>query len=348
MLKTRMTSLLALVLTAAVTVGACTSQPESKGAGAYAGETIRIIVPYGPGGGFDRHARVMAQRFGTYVPGQPTVVIENMPGAGGFVAARYMAHRARPDGLTLGMFSDGLVLQQLDRKTEADSFAVDVGRFAAVGSPAPEFPVCVFSAASRFGRYRTWLESKTPPRMGMTGLAAGTAASTLIISEALGLPIRSVLGYASTAEIRQAVAAREIDGTCLLYSSFETLFVPSENYVIAIQGGAEVFPGLENVPLALALTDRPDEQALLEALAQMRGIGRFYALPPGTPDERVRHMRRAFLQTMTDPVFQQNAARARLSINPMSGDEVSARLTSLLHLNQSTRTRLAHIVSGLP
>ena len=332
-----------------VAISGCSTTPlTTDDAGYYADRTLRIIVPFGPGGGYDLHARVMALRLGEHIPGQPTVVVENMPGAGGFVAARYMAHQARPDGLTLGMFSAGLVFQQVDRDTEIDSFAVDVSRFAAVGSPVPGIAVCIFPADSRFRHVETWLGSETPPKMGMTGTAGGSDATTFILSDALGLPIRAVRGYAGSAEIRQAIDAGEVDGTCLNKEAFQAIYIPHENYALAIQGGTEVSDGLEGVPLALALTDDPDEQALLEALALMRGIERFYALPPGTPPEFVSLLRRAFLGTMADPVFQQNAARAGLEIDPMSGEEVSANIRSLLRLNKRTRTRLARVVGASP
>ena len=125
----------------------------------------------------------------------------------------------------------------------------------------------------------------------MTGAAGGSAAATLILSAALGLPIRPVRGYAGSAEIRQALDAGEIDDTCLNQESFEALYVLHEDYVVVLQGGTEVSAGLEGVPLALALSEHPDEQALLEALALMRSIERFYALPPGTPTEFVSLLR---------------------------------------------------------
>ena len=290
----------------------------------------------------------MAQHLGTHLPGQPTVVVENMPGAGGLVSARYMAHQARADGLTMGIFSGGLVLQQLGRDTKTDSFAVDMSQFVAVGSPEPDVYVCVFPVDSRFRDVKTWLESVTPPKMGMTGAASGSDVTILILSAALGLPVRIVRGYAGTAEIRQAIDAREVDGTCLNHPSFEALFVPHEDYIVVIRGGTKVSSGPEGVPLALGFAENPDERALLGALAQMRSIGRFYALPPETPDELVNQMRRAFLQTMSDPVFRQDAARAGLAIDPMSGGEVSATITSLLQLNTSTRTRLARILGATP
>lgn len=276
------------------------------------------------------------------------MVVENMPGAGGFVAARYMAHQASPDGLTLGMFSTALVIQQLDRDMETDSFGVDVSRFVAVGSPVSSVAICVFPADSPFHDLETWLRSTTPPRMGISGVASGSQATTLILSAALGLPIRPVRGYAGSAEIRRAIDVREVDGTCLNKEGFEAAYSPQENYAVAIQGGAEVAAGLEHVPLALALTDDPDEQALLEVLALMERIERFYALPPGTPDELVNRVRRAFRQTMSDPAFRQNAARARLKIDPTGGEEVSATIKSLLRLNKSTRTRIARIIGTSP
>ena len=122
---TRTSGILALLILALAPLATLRCSPptsETDAADHYAGKTLRIIVPFGPGGGYDRHARIMAQRLGTYLPGQPTVVVENMPGAGRLVAARYMAHQARPDSLTIGMFSGGLVLQQLARDTETDSF----------------------------------------------------------------------------------------------------------------------------------------------------------------------------------------------------------------------------------
>ena len=264
---------------------------------------------------------------------------------GGVVAAQYMSHQARPDGLKIGMFNGGLVLQQLVRDTETDSFSVDVNRFVVIGSPTPGVSVCIFPADSRFRHLKTWLGSATPPRIGMTGSpAGGSNAAALILSAALGLPVRSVRGYAGSAEIRHAIDAGEVDGTCLNNEIFEAIFVPHEDYTLVVQGGTEVSAGLEDVPLALALTDDPDEQALLEALALMARIERFYALPPGTSDELASHVRRAFLRTMADPVFRQNAANARLSIDPMSGQEVSAGIAAMLALSDETRDRLAQIV----
>ena len=100
-------ALLILTLASVVALG-CSPPPETDATDYYAGKTLRIIVPFGSGGSFDRHARLLAQCLGDYLPGQPTVFVENMPGAGGLVAARYMVHQARPDGLTLGMFSSSL------------------------------------------------------------------------------------------------------------------------------------------------------------------------------------------------------------------------------------------------
>ena len=184
--------------------------------------------------------------------------------------------------------------------------------------------------------------------MGLTGTRGGGDVQALILSAALRLPIRAVRGYAGSAEIRQAIDTGEVDGTCLSQQSFQAVYVPHENYALAIQGGTEVSEGFENVPLALTLTDDPDAQALLKALALVQEVGRFYALPPETPDDLASQVRHAFLRTMADPVFRQNAANARLSIDPMSGEEVSANIRSLLQLPKRTRARLGRIVAASP
>lgn len=126
----------------------CTGSPSSSNqAGAFGGQTVRIIVPFGPGGGFDLNARLLAQRLGTYMPGNPTVVVENMPGAGDVVAARYFAHQARPDGLSLGVFSTALALLCLTAEESESALDLSLSRFAIVGVPNPDRQTEVWSQA---------------------------------------------------------------------------------------------------------------------------------------------------------------------------------------------------------
>ena len=328
--------------------GCSPSQSETLRPEYFEDRTIRIIVPFGPGGGFDVHARLLAQRLGRHIPGAPTVVVENMPGAGGLVAAKHFAHRAEPDGLTLGMFSTGLVLQELVTRTKATALDSRVEQFAVVGSPSPDSTVCFFSATSRVTDYEAWASAAPAPRMGATGPGSGSYVSTMIVTHALGLPIHPVVGYRGTAEIKQAMESGEVDGSCMSGSSFQTLYGPRHAHVVVLQVGSEQATGFAQVPAALEFAPNDRSRDLLLALARMREIGRFYALPPDTPSELVTVLRTAFLKTMSDPEFLRDAATARLNINPMTGDEVASNITALLALSEETRDRLAQIVGLTP
>ena len=179
-----------------------------------------------------------------------TLVVENMPGAGGLVAAMHFAHHAKPDGLTLGMFSTGLVLHEFVTRDEDTALDVRVDRFAVVGSPSSDFSVCFFSVASGITDYEAWSRATTAPRMGVTGPGSGSYVSTMVVTHTLGLPIRPVVGYRGTAEIRQAMESGEVDGSCISGSSFETLYGPQDAYVVVVQAGFERAPDLAHVPAA--------------------------------------------------------------------------------------------------
>ncbi len=324
----------------------CTGSPSSSNqTGDFGGQTVRIIVPFGPGGGFDLNARLLAQRLGTYMQGNPTVVVENMPGAGGVVAARYFAHQARPDGLTLGIFSTALALLELTAEESESALDVSLNRFAIVGAPNPDIGICFFSPISGIPDIEAWTSAVRPPRMGMTGPGSGTYLATWLITDALELPIHPVAGYNGTAEIKHAMDGGEIDGTCATYASFTPVFGSQGIYNIVVQAGFEKSPSLPAVPLAMELAQSDGSRDMLDALALMRTIGRFYALPPGTPSDVVDQLRTAFLLTMEDPQFLLNAETAGLPIDPIAGPTVAASIASLLSLPESTRTRLTWIAT---
>ena len=340
--------LLILALAPLATVRCSPSPSVTDAADYYAGKTVRIIVPFGPGGGYDLHARIMAQRLGTYLPGRPTVVVENMPGAGGLVAAMHFAQYARPNGLTLGVFSTGIVLHELVTREKESALDTRVKRYAVVGSPGADFDVCFFSTASGMVDYEAWVAATPAPRMGMTGPGAGSYLSTMIVTDALGLPVRPVVGYRGTAEIKQAMESGEIDGSCSTWSGFKTVHGRQNAHLIAVQAGLQRAPALAHVPAALEFATNDDSRDLLRALARMGEIGRFYALPPGTPSDLVTQLRAAVLKTMSDPQFLRDAETTGLSIDPMSGEGVSTRIAALFALSDETRDRLTEIVGPVP
>jgi tripartite-type tricarboxylate transporter receptor subunit TctC len=292
---------------------------------------VRIVVGVSAGGGQDLYARVIAAHLGRHLPGTPTVVVENMPGAGGLVAAAHLSRRARPDGLTLGLLGAQVVMADL----MGDAAAVDVRTMPVVGSPAGDDIACVFSRTSGFTLDR-W-RSGSVPRLGMTHRGSTTAAYALLIAAALDLKVHPIVGYGGTADIKAAVASREVDGLCLSRSSFVASFPPLDAYVAALRVGARREDDLAGAPDALAFARSDRARALLEVAATIARLARYVALPPGTPADRVASIRVAFDRTMADPAFVAALAAARLDLDPQSAASLETRISDLLNLAPDTR-----------
>ena len=182
----------------------------------YRGKTIRIAVGAAAGGGFDTYARVIARHMGRHIPGNPTIIVENMPGAGSLIAANYAYKIAKPDGLTLGHFLGGLFLEQLFGKPGVE---FDARKFEYVGVPANDNPACAFTRASGITRIEKWMAARTPPKLG--GVGPGTATDNVpkLLAASIGVPIQLVSGYKGTAVIRLAAESGEVAGGCWAWES---------------------------------------------------------------------------------------------------------------------------------
>jgi tripartite-type tricarboxylate transporter receptor subunit TctC len=316
------------------------AQHQSGASQAASRHVVRLVVGVSAGGGQDLYARVMAPHFGKHLPGQPTVVVENMPGAGGLIAASYIARRTQPDGLTLGLFSVQSVLAQLLNQTPN----FDVREMPIVGSPGGDGIVCAFSRASGF-TLASWRAGGVP-RFGMTSRGSATASYAQMLAAALELPIRPVFGYTGTAEIRAALASREVDGVCMSRSSFVTYAQPVEDYVPVLHVGiGEREAPVGAVPaISLATSDRG--RALVDAVASMSLITRFIVASPATPGDEIARLRVAFHQTVTDPAFLASAHAAHVEVQPRTAEDVDADVRRLLELPLDLRRDVIAVLSG--
>ena len=173
----------------------------------YHGKMIRIVVGFSAGGAFDAYSRSLSRHMPKYLPGNPSITVENMPGAGSLIAANHLYKAASPDGLTIGNFIGSVLMGQvLGQK----GIEFDARKFQYVGAPARYYPVCLFSKASGITSLDNWLTAKSPVKMG--GIGQGTSGDNTIrvLRAALGLPIQLVSGYKGMAEIRLATEAGEI------------------------------------------------------------------------------------------------------------------------------------------
>jgi tripartite-type tricarboxylate transporter receptor subunit TctC len=310
----------------------------------YRNKTIRILVN-ASGGGFDTYARTLARHMGRHIPGRPAIVVDNMPGAGGLVAANHLYRAAKPDGLTIGHFSGDLLLGQVLGRPGVE---FDARGFEYIGVPAPEHVACAFSRASGITSLDRWASSPSPVKMGGTAPGSNGDNATQLLKSALGLPIQLVTGYKGTAAIRLAVESGELAGACFNWVSMRSAWqhaLESGRVLAVLQLAPTALSDLPAVALVgdLARTDEA-RQLVSAGIYRASGLARPYALPPGTPKARVQFLRHAFLATLRDPEFLADAGKARLEVNPVSGEEVERLVAGLFALDAGTVARLRAIL----
>jgi tripartite-type tricarboxylate transporter receptor subunit TctC len=312
----------------------------------YKGKTVRILVGYAAGGGFDAYSRTIARHLGRHIPGNPTVVVENMPGAGGLIVANHTYKIARPDGLTVGHFIGSLLMGQvLGQK----GIEFDAKKFEYVGSPARAYPVCALTRASGLTSVEAWATAKTPPKLG--GVAIGSSSpdnAIRVLKAALGLPAQIVSGYKGTADIRLAAEGGELAGSCWPWTSVRATWrkgLDAGEVLIVLQAGPTPYPDLPHVPLALNLAKTDEARKLIQVAIHDDATAFYqYAMPPGTPRDRVGVIRKAFLDTLRDKEFLADATKAKLDINPVSGEEIEKNVASLFGLEPALVARLKELL----
>ena len=301
----------------------------------YKGKTVRIIVGASAGGGYDTYSRTIARHIGKHIPGNPTFVVDNMPGAGFLISANYMYKIAKPDGLTLGHFIGGLFLQQL---LEKPGIEFDARRFEYIGVPTQDNYALGISKAIGITSMDQWLSSKTVVKLGGVGVGSATDDIPKVLAATIGLPMQLVTGFKGTADVRLAFNSGEIQGVCNSLESFRATWrneLDSGNLVIVLQTVAKRHPEFPNVPLAIEYAKTDEAKRLVNALVHSVGpTARPYVLPPKTPKEQVVTLRNAFMQTMKDPEFLAEAAKAKLDINPLDGAELERDVREVFNLDK--------------
>ena len=301
----------------------------------YKGKTVRIIVGASAGGGYDTYSRTIARHLGKHIPGNPTFVVDNMPGAGFLISANYMYKIAKPDGLTIGHFIGGLFLQQL---LEKPGIEFDAKRFEYIGVPAQDNYALGISKATGITSMDQWLSTKTVVKLGGVGVGSATDDIPKVLAATIGLPMQLVTGFKGTADVRLAFNSGEVQGVCNSLESFRATWrneLDSGNVVIVLQTIAKRHPEFPNVPLAIDYAKTDEAKRLINALVHSVGpTARPYVLPPKTPKEQVVTLRNAFMQTMKDPEFLAEAAKAKLDINPLDGAELERYVREVFNLDK--------------
>lgn len=311
----------------------------------FQGKTIRIIVGFAAGGGFDTYSRLISRHLGRHLPGNPGIVVENMTGAGSLIAANHIFNAAKPDGLTIGNWIGPLVLQQA-LGNPAASF--DGRKFGYLGVPVADSGVCALTKASGITTAQQWLAAKNPVKLGGTAPGSTTDDVPRIVSSAIGLPMQMISGFKGTSAIRLAADSGEIDGGCWAWESIKPTWqrgIESGEVSIVIQTMTESHPELKHVPIAMKFAKTDEARALLEIVSGPYGrLARPYTTPPGVPQDRLAILQKAFMATMKDPEFLAEAKKSKLDIDPLDGPRATKQFAALYTLSPQVQAKLKEIV----
>jgi len=310
----------------------------------YRGKTIRIIVGLSAGGGFDVYARTMARHMGKHIPGNPTFVVDNMPGAGSMIAANHVYKAAKPDGLTLGHFVGSLFMQQLLGRPGAEFEAT---KYEFVGSPIPEKTACALTKASAISNMDRWFAAKAAVKLGATG-SGPIVDVPKILKVALGLPIQLVVGFKGTADIRLAAESGELAGACWSWDAIKSTWakrLESGELSIVLQALPKPHSDLPKVPLAINYAKTDEARQLIQVgIHDAADIARPFVMPPRTPKDRVQIIRSAFLATLKDPAFLSEAEKSRLDVDPVTGEALEKIVAGLYKTSPATLARLKEVL----
>lgn len=295
----------------------------------YKGKTFNIIIGYSPGGGYDLYARTLGRHIAKHIPGNPTIVPQNMPGAGSLRAANYLYNVAPRDGSVIGTFGRNIALEPLLNPNSEAQF--DAREFNWLGSMSSDVSLCV---ASKDSGIETW-EDLSEKEFVAGGNQAGSDPDVFAtaLKNLFGANIRLVTGYPGSSDLALAMQRGEIDGFCgLSYSTLKTRhadWLENDTVNLLVQASAAKHPDLPNVPLATDLATTPEQRQVLRLLTGTQEMARPFAAPPGIPEERRAALEKAFADTMKDPEFLAEVEKASLDLSPIYSEAIDRLMAEL-------------------
>jgi tripartite-type tricarboxylate transporter receptor subunit TctC len=286
-----------------------------------AGKTVQMIIGFGPGGGYDLWGRTVARHFGKHLPGAPSVVAQNMPGAGSYVAANHIYNTASKDGTVLGIVARDVALGPL---TGAAGARFDATRFSWIGSPAKETNVCIAYHSAAVKNVQDLFQKELI--LGDTGPGTGTRSYPKALNELLGMKFKLVGGFQSSADVFLAMERGEVEGFCESLDSIKNRrpdWIDNKTVAVLFYGGSEPNSALKDIPFILDLARDDEQKRTLEFLYTGQGIGRPFVAPPDLSPERLRMLRDAFDATLKDPAFIAEARIRNLELDPVDGERLA-------------------------
>lgn len=307
----------------------------------YADRSLRMIVTYNPGGGYDTYSRVIARHLPRHIPGEPNVIVQNMPGAAGAIGASYLYRIAPRDGSAIGALGPIQIIRQA--VGAAPNLKFESAQFNWLASAnAGDVLACIARSEAGVKNLDDAIKRTEPLIIGSTAPQSSTTTWARVFKEILGANFNIISGYGGTVGIRAAMERGELDGGCWQWSSVKVTAGPmlSEGRaVVFTQLGMEKAPGLPGLENAFDRAQGAD-RAVITAMLAETALGRPYAAPPDVPADRVQVLRTAFNATLQDPKLLKEAQRLGLPIKPLPGEELQKLVDELANLPRQTKERI--------
>jgi tripartite-type tricarboxylate transporter receptor subunit TctC len=294
----------------------------------YRGRTINLVIGYSVGGGYDLHGRLLARHLGKHIPGNPGIIVQNMPGGGSLRAANFLYNAAPKDGTAIGVYSRGMAMEPL---IGASNTQYDSRKFTWIGSVTNEVSVCATSIGSKV---KTWDDMLSIP-FTVAGEGSGSDPDIFatMIKNVFGAKLRLIPGYPGTSEMTLAIERGEVEGRCgWTWTSIKVQrpdWITEHRLNVLVQLASQRSAELADVPLLIEHATTERQRQIVNVVLSRQAMGRPLVAPPGVPDDRKQALRRAFDATMTDPDYVAEATGRGLEINPVGGADLDKLLADL-------------------
>ncbi|MPZ37344.1 MAG: hypothetical protein GEU95_04650 [Rhizobiales bacterium] len=306
----------------------------------YKGKNVEVLIGYSGGGGYDVYARLLARHIGKHIPGNPTIVPRNMPGAGSLVLANWLYNVAPKDGTVFGMIGRGT---PFDPILGIEGAKFDPTKYLWLGSMNNEVSVCVSWHTSGVTKFEQLLQKELV--VGGTGPSADTDQFPRITNAVLGTKFRIISGYPGGNDISLAMERGEVGGRCGW--SWSSVVATRMNWFkekkirVLLQLALEKHEDLPDVPLVVDLAKTPEQRAILRLIFARQALGRPFLAPPGVPQDRAAALQKAFMATMKDKAFRAEAEKAKLEINSLDAAAIEKIIEEAAKTNPAVLKKAA-------
>lgn len=309
----------------------------------YKGRGVSLVIGYSVGGGYDAYARLLARYIGKHIPGEPSIIAQQMTGAGSLRSANYIYSVAAKDGSVFGTFSRSMGIAPLFGQADFDS-----RKFTWLGSVTDDNTTCVMSSVSPIKNWNDFLSK--PSKLGGLGADADPDIWALLYKNIFGAKLQLVTGYPGTNDVTLAMERGEVDGLCgLSWSTIKTRhadWLTNHSVNIIVQAALKKEPDMASVPLATELASKPEQLQILKLLLASQAMARPFAAPPGIPQDRKQALIAAFDATMTDRDFLAEAQKLNFEVHPVSAATIDTLLADVYATTKDVIAEAAKAISS--